>query len=82
MTWHDEQSTLYTMTNIKVSSKVDEQTWEELKQLAADSHQNISGLLTEAIKEYIGKRRVRPIVLTQLEQSIQDNEELGYLLAK
>ena len=36
------------MTAIKISSKVDESVWNELKALARDSHQNISGLLTEA----------------------------------
>ena len=70
------------MSNIKVSSKVDEVAWEDLKQLASESHQNISGILTEAIKEYVSKRRVRPLVLSQIEQSMQENEELGKLLAK
>jgi len=70
------------MSNIKISSKVDEVAWHDLKQLASESHQSISGVLTEAINEYISRRRVRPIVLKQLEQSMQENEELGKLLAK
>ncbi|MFV2059846.1 MAG: hypothetical protein ACC653_04125 [Gammaproteobacteria bacterium] len=70
------------MPNIKISSKIDEAAWEELKQLASESHQNISGVLTEAIRDYIRKRRVRPEVLQHLEGSIRDNEELGHLLAK
>jgi len=70
------------MSNIKVSSKVDESAWEDLKQLASESHQNISGVLTEAITEYVSRRRVRPLVLSELEQSMQENEELGKLLAK
>ncbi len=70
------------MSNIKVSSKVDEKAWEDLKLLASESHQNISGILTEAIKEYISRRRVRPIVLSELENSMQENEALGKLLAK
>ena len=70
------------MPNIKISSKVDEAAWEELKELAQESHQNISGVLTEAIQEYVRKRRVRPVVLQHLEQSIDQNEELGKLLAK
>ena len=36
---------------IKVSSKVDEDAWQDLKNLAEESHQSISGLLTEAIRE-------------------------------
>jgi predicted transcriptional regulator len=70
------------MSNIKISSKIDEQVWEELKLLARESHQNISGLLTEAVSEYLSRRRVRPIVLEHLNDSIRDNEELGKLLAK
>lgn len=70
------------MANIKISSKVDEQAWEELKQLAGESHQHISGVLTEAIRDYVARRRVRPVVMQHLEDSIRSNEELGHLLAK
>jgi predicted transcriptional regulator len=70
------------MHSIKISSKVDEATWNELKALAAETHQNVSGLLTEAIQEYVSRKRVRPVVLKYLEQSIAENEELGRLLAK
>ena len=70
------------MKAIKISSKVDERTWEELRELARESHQNISGLLSEAIREYLARRRVRPVVLKHLEDSIGDNERLGRLLAE
>jgi predicted transcriptional regulator len=70
------------MDSIKISSKVDEDIWNELKALAAETHQNVSGLLTEAIREYVTRKRVRPIVLNHLEQSIAENEELGKLLAR
>lgn len=70
------------MQNIKISSKVDEQVWNELKSIAKESHQNVSGLLTEAIRDYVQRRRVRPEVLAYLETSMDENEELGELLAK
>lgn len=70
------------MATIKISSKVEAQVWEELRLLAKESHQNVSGLLTEAISDYIHRRRVRPVVLDHLTDSMDDNEELGYLLAK
>ena len=70
------------MAAIKISSKVDAAVWEELKTLAAESHQNISGLLTEAIRDYVRRRRIRPVVLDHLEDSIADNRELGRLLAR
>lgn len=70
------------MATIKISSKVEEQVWEELRALAKESHQNVSGLLTEAISDYVHKRRVRPVVLDHLADSMDENDELGQLLAK
>ncbi len=70
------------MSAIKISSKVDEAVWKELRELAAESHQNISGLLTEAIRDYLQRRRVRPVVREHLKDSIRENEALGRLLAK
>lgn len=70
------------MAPIKISSVVDEDVWNELKSIAEESHQNISGLLTEAIADYVRRRRVRPDVLEHLERSIEDNRELGTLLAE
>lgn len=70
------------MPAVKISSKVDEHAWEELKALAQEQHQSISGLLTEAIQDYLRRRRVRPAVLRHLSDSIADNEELGRLLAE
>lgn len=68
--------------NVKISSKVDASVWKELRKLAEDSHQSISGHLTEAIREYLSRRRVRPDVLRHLEDSIEDNRELGRRLAE
>jgi predicted transcriptional regulator len=70
------------MATIKISSKVEEQVWEDLRILAKESHQNVSGLLTEAISDYVHRRRIRPEVLDHLADSIDDNNELGHLLAK
>lgn len=70
------------MSAIKVSSKVDQEVWDELRALADETHQNVSGLLTEAIREYVQRRRVRPEVLRHLEDSIEANRRLGELLAR
>lgn len=70
------------MSTIKISSKVEAKVWEDLRLLAKESHQNVSGLLTEAISDYIQRRRVRPAVLDHLTDSMNENEELGKLLAK
>jgi len=67
---------------IIISSTVDANVWEELKTLARDSHQNVSNLLTEAIKDYIQQRRVHPVALKHLEDSMVENQEPGNLLAE
>ena len=70
------------MAAIKISSKVDEKVWKDMKDLAEESHQNVSGLLTEAIEDYVQRRRVRPVVLQHLDDSMERNETLGELLAR
>jgi len=70
------------MPTIKISSVVDESVWNDLKAIAEESHQNISGLLTEAIADYTRRRRVRPEVFGHLDRSIEENRELGKLLAR
>jgi predicted transcriptional regulator len=69
------------MPAVKISSKLDEKVWNDLKQLANETNQNVSGLLTEAVREYVQRRRVRPSVLRHLERSMEENEQLGKLLA-
>jgi len=82
LTYLDTSTNLSLWRQIKISSKVEESAWEDLKQFSNESHQNISGLLTEAIIEYIQRRRVRPVVKDHLKDSIRENEKLGRLLAK
>ena len=48
------------MSAIKISSKVEESVWNDLKSIAQESHQSVSGLLTEAVRDYVRRRRVRP----------------------
>ena len=69
------------MAAIKISSKVEESVWNDLKAVAQESHQSVSGLLTEAVRDYVRRRRVRPVVLEHVQDSIRDNEKLGRLLA-
>lgn len=70
------------MAAVKISSKVDEAIWQDLKALAKESHQSVAGLLTDAISEYVRRRRLRPEVRGHLEDSIEENEKLGDLLAR
>lgn len=70
------------LDTVKISSQIEEKIWRELKTLASESQQSISGLLTEAIAEYAQRRRIRPEVQTALVQSLNDNKRLGELLAQ
>ena len=70
------------LTTIKISSKVEESDWQDLQALARESHQTISGLLTEAIRDSVRRRRVRPDGLKHLEHSIERNREPGCRLAE
>lgn len=70
------------MAAVKISSKMDEKVWKDLQRTAKETHQSISGLLSEAVQTYLERRMLRPSVLKHLDDSIRDNEELGRLLAK
>jgi hypothetical protein len=70
------------MAKIKISSKVEEREWAALQAIAQESQQSIAGLLSEAVADFVRKRRLRPMVLSHLEDSIKENEELGKRLAQ
>ncbi len=70
------------MAKIKISSKVEQREWEALQALARESNQSISGMLSEAVGEYVARKRLRPEVMDHLEDSMDENEELGKLLAQ
>ncbi len=70
------------MTTIKISSRVDEAAWNELRNLARETKRSVSGVLSEAIEEYLERHRVRPDALRHLEDSMRENEELGKLLGQ
>ncbi len=66
----------------KNSSKVEQREWEALQALARESNQSISGMLSEKVAEYVASKRLRPEVMDHLEASMDENEELGRLLAQ
>jgi hypothetical protein len=70
------------MAKIKISSKVEEREWMALQAIAQESQQSIAGLLSEAVADFVRKRRMRPVVLSHLEASMNENEELGKRLAQ
>lgn len=70
------------MAKIKISSKVEQREWQALQAIAYESNQSIAGVLSEAVADYVRKRRIRPQVLSHLEDSISENTELGQRLAE
>ena len=60
------------MAGIKISSNVEQAKWQVLQELATESDLSISHLLTEAIRDHVRKRRLRP-VMEHLEDSMKDN---------
>ena len=70
------------MSAIKISSKVEESAWNNLRELAKESNQSISGVLTEAIEDYLRRHRIRPEVMKHLEDSMIAHESLGQKLAQ
>lgn len=70
------------MKTIKISTLVEAAVWRELKGLSHETHQSLSGLLTDAVRDFVRKRRMRPSFLKAMEDSLTDNERLGRLLAK
>ena len=72
----------WVMSTIKISSKVEESSWNYLRELAKESKQSISGVLTEAIQDYLRRHRVRPEVLSHIEDSMKAHQSLGHNLAQ
>lgn len=68
------------MASIKISSNVDEPTWNELSELAKEFKCSVPDLIAEAVQEYLDRRRRQRRALDHLEDSIRENESLGELL--
>jgi len=68
--------------SIKISTIVDEAIWKDFKKHSEESHQSISHLMNQAIKDFLRKRRMRPVFLREIKKSVDENEKLGELLAK
>lgn len=66
----------------KFATQVDADVLEELKKYAAESDRSISGIVSESIREYLAKVRVRPVFRSALEEVLNSNEELLKRLAK
>lgn len=70
------------MAAVKMNWKVDAKVWKALRAFAEAPHVRTRVMLTEAKRDNVRRRRVRPEVLEHLEGSIATNHELGRRLAE
>ncbi len=61
---------------------MNDKVWKEFKDLSNQTHQNLSGMLTDALREYINRRKIRPKFLQNMQDSLHEHQKLGKLLAK
>jgi len=70
------------MTAKKFATQIDEQVLKDLKKYVQESDRSISGVVTEAVADFLQKVRVRPMFRSAMEEVLNENEELLRRLAK
>jgi predicted DNA-binding protein len=68
--------------SVKFSSKMDSETLEALRAYAREEGRTVSGLLTEAVQDYLATKRVRPAFREAAEDVLSEHDELLARLAK
>ena len=66
----------------KFSTQIDENVLEDLKSYAKSSDRSLSGLVTDAVAEYLSRIKVRPAFKEAMNEVLNENEELLKRLAK
>ena len=66
----------------KFATQLDPAVAADLRRFAADNDRSISGVVTEAVAEYLAKYQVRPAFRTALAEVVADHAELLTRLAK
>ena len=66
----------------KFASQMDARVLKELRTYAKESDRTLSGILNEAVAEYLSRVRVRPAFRDATDQVLSDHEELLRRLAK
>ena len=70
------------MALVRMDADIDQRVWEDFTRYALESDQCTSTLLTAALREFLARRRVRPVVMSELEASMRQNRRLGESLAQ
>ena len=66
----------------KFATQIDETTIEELRAYARSTGRSISGVVTEAVGEYLKRANVRPAFRSAMDEVLEDHDELLNRLAK
>ena len=79
MKCHENKS----VSNVKkFATQIDEKVLEDLKKYAKASDRSISGVVTEAVKSFLERQKVRPAFKKAMDEVIEDHKELLKRLAK
>ena len=66
----------------KFATQIDEATLEELRTYATSTGRSISGVVSEAVGEYLKRANVRPAFRSAMDEVLADHAELLDRLAK
>ena len=67
---------------VKFSSKMEREALEALRAHAQEEGRTLSGILTEAVQDYLGKKRVRPAFREAADAVLAEHDELLARLAQ
>ena len=71
-----------TMKAKKFATQIDENTLDELRSYAKSTGRSISGVVSEAVEEYLNRVKVRPAFRKAMSETLDDHAELLERLAK
>ena len=70
------------MTLKKFATQIDEAALEDLRTYARSTGRSISGVVTEAVEEYLKRASVRPAFRSAMTEVLEDHAELLKRLAR
>jgi predicted transcriptional regulator len=70
------------MKAVKFATQIDSKVAKEIRAFAAESDRSISGIVSEALEEYLQRRRIRPAFRHAMEEVLLEDAELLQRLAK
>jgi len=66
----------------KFATQIEESVLKELKSFVKSEDRKISAVVTEALEEYLNKRKIRPVFRSAMDEVLDENSDLLKRLAK